>query len=45
MNTTNRNLVIGLAGLMILLISILIYSQVNASHNYDLGSFQQQAEQ
>lgn len=42
MDATRRNLLAGLAGLAILLVSILIYAQVNASHNFDLSAYPQQ---
>ncbi len=38
MNSTQRNLWIGLAGIVALLVCILVYAQVNASHNFDLGT-------
>jgi len=41
MDVSQRNLLIGLAGIAILLVSILAYAQVNASRNYDLPEFQQ----
>lgn len=40
MDATKRNLLVGLAGIAILLLSILIYAQVNASHNFDLSAYQ-----
>lgn len=39
MNTAKRKLAIGLIGIAILLVSILVYAQVNASRNYDLGAY------
>jgi hypothetical protein len=36
MQASKRNLIFGLVGMAVLLISMLVYAQVNASHNYDL---------
>lgn len=44
MDTFKRNLIVGLAGMALLLLSVLIYAQVNASHNYDLSDFQSESE-
>jgi hypothetical protein len=41
MNASKRNLILGLVGMALLLISMLVYAQVSASHNYDLGNVQQ----
>ncbi len=41
MDATKRNLLIGLAGIAILLVSVLVYAQINASRNYDLGVYPQ----
>lgn len=41
MDTTKRNLIVGLVGVAMLLISMLVYAQINASYNYDLGEIQQ----
>ncbi|MEO8270822.1 MAG: hypothetical protein ABI557_13950 [Aureliella sp.] len=38
MKSSQRNLWIGLAGLAVLLVSILVYAQVNATRNFDLGA-------
>ncbi len=43
MDAIKRNLLIGLAGLAVLLAGILVYAQVNAAHNFDAGIPQQQA--
>ena len=40
MDKSKRNLVVGLAGIAVLLVSVLIYAQVNAAHNYELPEFQ-----
>lgn len=39
MNTAKQKLAIGLIGIAILLVSILVYAQFNASRNYDLGAY------
>ena len=38
---SKRNLILGMVGMALLLIGMLVYAQVNASHNYDLGNVQQ----
>ncbi|MCS7465885.1 hypothetical protein NZK35_04255 [Stieleria sp. ICT_E10.1] len=43
MDTSKRNLIVGLAGIAILLISVLVYAQKNAAHNYELPEFQGQS--
>ena len=44
MDTSKRNLIVGLAGIAILLISVLVYAQVNAAHNYELPELQGQSQ-
>ena len=44
MDAAKRNLAIGLVGMLILLISVLVYAQVNASYNFDLGKYEQSAD-
>lgn len=39
MNKSKRNLIVGMAGIAALLISVLIYAQFNAAHNYELPDF------
>ena len=41
MGVTKRNLLIGLAGIVVLLVSMLVYAQVNAARNYDVDGYQQ----
>lgn len=38
-STAKRKLAIGLIGIAILLVSILVYAQFNASRNYDLHAY------
>jgi hypothetical protein len=40
MDVTKRNLIVGLAGIAILMISVLVYAQFNAARNFDLEEFQ-----
>jgi hypothetical protein len=40
MDVTKRNLIAGLAGIAILMISVLVYAQFNAACNFDLEEFQ-----
>ena len=40
MSASKRKLIIGLVGMAVLLISMLVYAQINASHNYNLDPVQ-----
>jgi len=40
MNKSKRNLIVGMAGIAVLLVSVLVYAQYNAAHNYELPQFQ-----
>lgn len=40
MQASQRNLILGLVGMAVLLISMLVYAQYNASHNYNLDQMQ-----
>ncbi len=40
MNKSKRNLIAGMAGIAVLLVSVLVYAQFNAAHNYELPEFQ-----
>jgi hypothetical protein len=40
MNKSTRNLIVGMAGIAVLLIGVLVYAQYNAAHNYQLPEFQ-----
>lgn len=40
MQASQRNLIFGLLGMAVLLVAMLVYAQVNASHNYDLEQLQ-----
>lgn len=40
MQASKRNLILGLVGVAVLLISMLLYAQWNASHNYNLDQIQ-----
>jgi hypothetical protein len=44
MDVSNRNLVVGLAGIAILLISVLVYAQFDAAQNFELPELEQSAE-
>jgi formate hydrogenlyase subunit 3/multisubunit Na+/H+ antiporter MnhD subunit len=44
MDVSKRNLITGLVGIVLLLIGVLVYAQVTASHNFELGEYQQQTE-
>jgi hypothetical protein len=44
MDVTKRNLIVGLAGIAILMISVLVYAQFNAAHNFELEEFPQAAD-
>ena len=44
MDASKRNLLTGLVGVAILLIGILVFAQVNAARNSDLGEYAQPSE-
>jgi formate hydrogenlyase subunit 3/multisubunit Na+/H+ antiporter MnhD subunit len=43
-DASKRNLIAGLVGIVVLLIGVLLYAQVTASHNFDLSEYGQHAE-
>ncbi len=40
MDKSKRNLIVGIAGIAVLLVGVLLYAQFNAADNYHLPEFQ-----